>query len=110
MAGRWIVRGGRRVVRRSVTMQVPGVTGLFVMIPGPRVIARLVFGFRWRRGRGRGLLINILVLYNNLRRLTVLILVLIDDLLIVVITKVVLVLIVLKQKGVLVKVNKCWVI
>ena len=107
MAGR-IVWGGRRIVRSSVTMQVPGVTGLLVMIPGPRVIAGLVFRFRWRRGRG--LLIHILVLYNDLRRLTVLILVLIDDLLIVVITKVVLVLIVLKQKGVLVKVNKCWVI
>ena len=108
MAGRRIVGGGWRVVRRSVTMQVPGVTGLLVMIPGPRLIAGLVFRFRWRRRRG--LLIHILVLYNDLRRLTVLILVLIDDLLIVVITKVVLVLIVLKQKGVLVKVNKCWVI
>ena len=102
--------GGRRVVRCSVTMQVPGVTGLLVMIPGPRVIAGpgLVFRFRWRRRRG--LLIHILVLYNDLWRLTVLILVLIDDLLIVVITKVVLVLIVFKQKGVLVKVNKCWVV
>ena len=108
MAGRGIVGGGRRIVRSSVTMQVPRVTGLLVMIPGPRVIAGLIFGFRWR-GR-RGLLIHILVLYNDLRRLTVLILVLIDDLLIVVITKVVLVLIVLKQKGVLVEVYNCRVI
>ena len=105
-AGRWIAGSWRMVLRHSVTMEVPGI-GLLVMIS--RTIAGLVFRFgRW--WWWRGLLIHVLILYNDLRRLAVLILILIDDLLVVIIAKVVLVLIVLKQKGILIKVNNCWVI
>ena len=106
MAGRGIVRSRRMVLRQSVTMKIAGI-GLLVVIL--RTIAGLVFRFgRW--WWWRGLLIHVLILYNDLRRLAVLILILIDDLLVVIIAKVVLVLIVLKQKGVLIKVNNCWVI
>ena len=106
MAGRRIVRGGRGVMRHSVTMEVTRVMRLLVMIAGARVIAGLIFRFWWRRR----FLIHILILDNYFRGLAVLILVLIDDLLIVVVAKVVLVLIILKQEGVLVKFNNRWVI
>ena len=102
-SARRVIRGGRGGMRQSMTMEVARVMRLLVMIAGARVIAGLIFRFGWRRRRG--LLIHILILDNNLRGLAILILVLIDDLLIVVIAKVVLVLIILKQKGVLVKFN-----
>ena len=108
VAGRRIVRGGRGVMRHSVTMEVTRVMRLLVMIAGARVIAGLIFRFWWRRRRW--FLIHILILDNYFRGLAVLILVLIDDLLIVVVAKVVLVLIILKQEGVLVKFNNRWVI
>ena len=110
MSGRRIVRSWRMILRLySVTMKIVMV-GLLVVISRSRMIAWLVFRF-WRRGWWRRrLLIHILILYNDLRRLAVLILILIDDLLIVIIAKVVLVLIVLKQEGILVKVNNCRVI
>ena len=102
MAGRGIVRSRRMVLRQSVTMKIAGI-GLLVVIL--RTIAGLVFRFgRW------WFLIHILVLYNDFRRFTVLILILIDDLLIVIISKVILVLIILKQKGILIEVNNCRVV